>query len=87
VTDPRITHPCPFCGEREYLRVHPGSVSRPIIEGDDTLKDVDGEELAEVVDAIGCDVCEALAPADVWNRQRPPEVYAVLRDFEAETGP
>jgi len=39
------------------------------------------------VDAVGCDVCEAMAPLDVWNGMRPASDYAALRDFDEEPEP
>lgn len=80
--NPRIRRPCPFCGEAEHLRVHDAAISRPVVEGSDTRKEPDGSETMEEVDAVACDVCEAMAPVDVWNGSRRSSDFAVLRDFD-----
>lgn len=81
--DPWITRACPFCREEEHLRIHPLAISRPIIEGGDTRKLPNGEEELQEVDAVGCDVCDAMAPLDIWNNGLAPEAIAILRDFDA----
>jgi hypothetical protein len=79
--DARILFACPFCGEAECLSVS-GCIPRPLIVGDDTLKERDGSELTEEVDGVVCWVCEAIAPLDVWNHQRPERELAILRAFD-----
>ena len=81
--NPAIIRPCPFCGEHEHLTAG-HSVERPIVEGGDTKKLQSGFEAMEEVDAVCCQVCEAMAPLDVWNGERPQSVFAILRDFEPE---
>lgn len=80
MSTPTILRPCPFCGEREHLTAG-HSIERPIVEGGDTKKLPSGFEAFEEVDAVYCQVCEAMAPLDVWNGERPASDYAVLRDF------
>lgn len=78
-----ITRACPFCGEREHL-TSGHSIPRPVIENGDTKKDARGFEVMEEVDGVHCQVCEAMAPLDVWNGTRPASDYALLRDFDPE---
>lgn len=84
--DLRIKHACPFCGEREHLRVHDGGALFPVIVGKDTVIEADGLERLEEVDGIHCDVCGGNAAVDVWNREVSPEVFDVLRDFDPPAG-
>lgn len=80
--DPRIKAPCPFCEERKHLRVHAGGALLPVIVGKDTAIEADGLERLEEVDGIHCDVCGGNAAVDVWNREIPEAVLAVLRDID-----
>ncbi|MCR5874391.1 hypothetical protein LRS10_09570 [Phenylobacterium sp. J426] len=82
--DPLIKRACPFCGEAEHLRIHDAAITRPIVEGADTRKGPDGQEEMEAVDAVACDVCDAMAPLDVWNGERSAADYTVLRDFDEQ---
>jgi hypothetical protein len=81
MNDPRIKRCCPFCGEAEHLDARV-TIERPIIRNGDTVKKPGGHEVTEEVDGVHCQVCEAVAPLDVWNHERPPEVFAILRDFD-----
>jgi hypothetical protein len=78
---PHIKHACPFCGETEHLDLNV-TIERPIIRDGDTVKGPFGREVTEEVDGVHCQVCEAVAPLDVWNRERSPEVFSILRDFD-----
>lgn len=80
--DPRIKQPCPFCGEREHVEVSEGGCPFAIVVDGDTLKDESGYDLEDYVDGAHCQVCHALVPLHVWNREVPEEVFAVLRDFD-----
>lgn len=82
MTDPRIKEPCPFCCEAEQLRIHDGGALFPVIVGKDTVIEADGLERLEEVDGVHCDVCGGNAAVDVWNREVPEAVFAVLRDFD-----
>jgi hypothetical protein len=80
--DLRIKEPCPFCGETEHLDISEGGSYFPIVVGSDTLKDENGFDVEGYVDGVNCQVCHALVPLHVWNREVPEEVFAVLRDFD-----
>lgn len=71
---------CPFCGERQHLSLGP-TFQRPVVATSDTLRNESGDEVLEEVPGVACQVCEAMAPLDVWNRERPPQAYKILRDF------
>lgn len=60
--------PCAFCGESEQLEINPGFCDR-VVQGEDgsVLFEPDGQTKEETYDAIGCLMCDATAPADVWN--------------------
>jgi hypothetical protein len=84
-TDPRILRPCPFCGEREHLRIGDGDFERvPVVDGKVVEIEWKGStaEGAEYVDSIHCMVCECIAPLDAWNHTRPASDYTLLRDFD-----
>ncbi|HQT53581.1 MAG TPA: hypothetical protein PKX06_08875 [Phenylobacterium sp.] len=83
MSNPLILRPCRFCGEHEHLSSG-HSIPRPVIENGDTKKGADGSEIIEEVDGVHCQVCEAMAPLDVWNGERPQSVFAILRDFDPE---
>jgi hypothetical protein len=86
MNDPRILCACPFCGEREHLRIDEGGFPRA------SVRDGQVEEIVwrgcqvvsgeEHVDAIYCLVCDSVAALDVWNHTRPASDYALLRDFD-----
>lgn len=86
MTDPRIKRPCPFCGEAVHLTFQTGCTHFPIVEGNDTVKDDDGYDLENPVDAIRCEVCCAHVPAVVWNGEVSAAEYAIRRAFEIEDG-
>ena len=73
---------CPFCEETERLDIAEARFERPIVCNGDTLKDGAGAEIMEAVPGVSCQVCEAMAPLDVWNGLRPVSDFAVLRDFD-----
>jgi hypothetical protein len=84
-TDPRILRPCPFCGEREHLKIDEDGFERvAVVDGKVVEIEWRGHtaEGAEFVDAVHCQVCECIAPLDAWNHTRPASDYAVLRDFD-----
>jgi hypothetical protein len=83
--DDRINRACPFCGETEHLSISEGGIPRPIVAGNDTVKDAAGADEFEEVDGVFCEVCCASAPLDVWNREVAAEVFAILRDFDPPT--
>lgn len=81
-----IIQDCPFCGESENLILLDGGIERPVITDVDVLKDSSGNEVWQMVDAAGCEVCATMAPLDVWNRTVPARVFAILRDFDPPEG-
>lgn len=80
--DPRIKCDCPFCGEAVHLRVHDGGGLLPIVFENGAVRGADTIEEVLELDAIHCDVCWSNAAIEVWNREVPAEVMAVLRDID-----
>lgn len=66
---PRITSPCRYCGERTWLSFHPQYDCESYVhDADGSLRrDADGTFAIVCVDYIACDMCDATAPAHVWN--------------------
>ncbi|WP_168072848.1 hypothetical protein [Caulobacter sp. SSI4214] len=86
MTDPRIKRPCPFCGEALHLIFQTDATHFPMIEGNDTVKDENGYDLENPVDAVSCSVCCAHVPAVVWNGDVSASEFAIRRAFEVENG-
>ena len=84
--DPRIKRDCPFCGEGLHLSFQSEATIFTPIEGNDTVKDENGYDLEHYVDAVACEVCQALVPLVVWNREVSPAEFAIRRAYEVEDG-
>lgn len=82
MADPRIIRACRFCGETEHLHMTASGFERAVVFDFVTVIMPDGSELTETVDGVGCEVCDALAPLDVWNGTRSQADYVALRNFD-----
>lgn len=84
MNDPRIIRACLFCGEDERLAVNDAGFERPVVFDYVTITMPDGHEMTEIVDGVHCLVCEAMAPLDTSNGNRPEIDYAALRNFDEQ---
>lgn len=86
LADPRISRPCPFCGEREHLTIDEEAMERVAIRGGQVVEfEWEGKHTitnADYADLVHCQVCNAMAALDSWNHTRPESDYALLRDFD-----
>ena len=53
------------------------------VEGASVLVNPLHEEVWMLVDAVGCEVCSTIAPADIWNGTIPARLLAVLRHADS----
>lgn len=80
-------HPCRFCGEREHLSIDRDGFERVAVVNGKVSEVVwkNGDPTGtEHVDAVTCQVCDCMAPLDVWNGTRPVSDYELLRDFDTQ---
>lgn len=73
---------CRFCGETQHLKLCEGFTEGWAHDADGSLKrDASGEPVSVSFDFIECEICDAMAPVEVWNRARgatPEERAAVI---------
>ena len=71
--------PCPFCSETEHLEVAQEYFEHVVqTESGDVMLDEEGEPKIEMIDAIECRTCGAVAPIHVWDA-RPNAISPIMR--------
>lgn len=70
--------PCRFCGETEHLQIHPALDEDWTFNEDGSVKRAEsGAFLVVSLDFVGCSICNAQAPIEIWNR--PDGQWAMMR--------
>jgi hypothetical protein len=69
-----ITAPCRYCGEREWLSLHPHHVDDHFAHQPDgsLVLDDQGQPKLHEVAHVECDICGSIAPIHVWNGEPVP---------------